>query len=85
MNNLTKKKLEIFAHSNNWQTPHHLDMERFYIFIIEAYSNGDISLDKDDLMEAINPIHKLNEEESIKWIIQYEQGIELLRVYNQDN
>ena len=82
MNDNTKKKLKLFAHNNNWTTSHPLDMERFYQFIIEAYRTGDINIARDEFLEVIEPIHKMDDEELSEWMIKYEQGIELLKVYN---
>jgi len=83
MNNATKQKLEIFAKSNNWQIPHPLDMERFWEFVIEAYNNGDTALSTDEFNWVIEPIYKLEEKDLIKWLIKYEDGIELLRTYSK--
>jgi len=83
MEKITQYKLELFAKLNNWQMPHPLDMERFYEFIIEAYKNGDTEISRDKFLEIVNPFYKMNENEMDKWIIKFENGIELLRVYKK--
>lgn len=84
MNDNTKKKLKSFAHNNNWTAPHQLDMGRFYRFVIEAYKAGDTNIARDEFLEVIEPIHKMGDEELSEWMIKYEQGIELLKVYNNE-
>ena len=84
MNNNTKQKLELFAKFNNWQMSHPLDMKRFYEFIIKAYKNGDTEISKDEFLEMVNPIYKMNEEELDRWIIKFECGVELLKAYNKN-
>ncbi|MFA6145888.1 MAG: hypothetical protein WC697_00970 [Patescibacteria group bacterium] len=79
----TQQKLELFAQNNNWQMPSPLDMERFYEFIIEAYNNRDTEITRDKFLEVVNPFYKINEDELDKWIIRFENGIELLKVYNK--
>lgn len=83
MHSITKQKLESFAYLNNWSASHPLDMERFWGFVIEAYNNGETSLSEEEIDNVIKPIHELNEDELSKWFIMYENGIELLRVFNK--
>lgn len=80
----TQQKLELFAKLNNWQMPHPQDMERFYGFVIEAYNNGDTEISRDKFLEVVRPFCKMNEDELTKWIIKFENGIELLKVYNKN-
>lgn len=84
MENSTKQKLKLFAEFNNWQAAHPLDMKRFYEFIIEAYENKDTEISKDEFLEVVNPIYEMNEDELDKWIRKFENGIELLRIYNKN-
>ncbi|MEK7070047.1 MAG: hypothetical protein AAB962_03250 [Patescibacteria group bacterium] len=85
MQNSTKQKLELFAAENNWRSPHPLDMERFYEFIIEAYNNGDTEISRDIFLEIINQFYKTSDDELVKWLIKFENGIGLLKVYNKNS
>ena len=85
MQNSAKQKLKLFAAENNWRSPHPLDMERFYEFIIEAYNNGDTEISRDIFLETINPFYKMNDDELVKWLIKFENGIGLLKVYNKSS
>lgn len=83
MHNSTKRRLEVFSSNNNWQMPHPLDMKRFYEFIIEAYNNGDTKILRENFSEIVeSSSHKIGEDELDEWIILFENGIELLKVYN---
>lgn len=83
MKNNTKQKLELFAGENNWQSPNPLDMERFYEFVVEAYNNGDTEISRDIFLEVVNPFYKMSDDELVKWLIRFENGIGLLKVYNK--
>lgn len=83
MENNTKQKLKLFAELKNWQATHPSDMKRFYEFIIEAYKNKDTEISKDEFLEVVNPVYRMNEDELDKWIRKFENGIELLKVYNK--
>ena len=37
----------------------------------------------DKFLEVVRPFYKMNEDELKKWIIRFESGIELLKVYNK--
>lgn len=84
MKNEIEQKLKTFAENNNWQMPHPLDMDRFYEFVIEAYNDGGAEITRDEFLEVVNPIYKLSEDELDKWLIKYENGIELLKIYNKN-
>jgi len=80
----TQQKLESFFRLDSWRSLHPSDMERFYEFVIEAYNNGDTEISKDKFLEVVSPFYKMNEDELTKWIIKFENGIELLKVYNKN-
>ena len=83
MQNNTRQKLESFMKLDSWQSKNPEDMERFYEFIIEAYKNGDKGISRDEFLEVVNPSYKMNVHETEEWIGRYENGIELLKVYNK--
>ena len=83
MKNSTQQKLELFAGENNWRSPSPLDMESWYEFVIEAYKNGDTEISRDNFLEIINPFYKMSEDEMVKWLIRFENGIGLLKVYSR--
>ena len=80
----TQQKLESFFRLDSWRSLDPSDMERFYEFVIEAYNNGDTEISKDKFLEVVSPFYKMNEDELTKWIIKFENGIELLKVYNKN-
>ena len=83
MTDNTKQKLKSFINLDSWQSKGVLDMERFYEFIVEAYNSGDTSISEDEFLEVVGPFHKMNEHEVKEWIGRFENGIELLKVYNK--
>ena len=80
----TQQKLELFVGLDSWRSLDPSDMERFYEFVIEAYRNGDTEISNDEFLEVVNPFYKMNEDELKEWKNRFENGIELLRVYNKN-
>lgn len=78
----TLYKLQAFASGANWFTPHPLDMRRFSKFVIEAYERGDTTLSSDEFDQAVRPYQALSGRQLDEWMDRYEQGIYLLKVYN---
>lgn len=78
----TLHKLQAFASGANWFTPHPLDMRRFSKFVIEAYERGDTTLSSDEFDQAVRPYQALSGRQLDEWMDRYEQGIYLLKVYN---
>ena len=81
----TQQKLESFFRLDSWRSLHPSDMERFYEFVIEAYNNGDTEISKDKFLEVVNPFYKMNEDKLEEWKKRFENGIELLKVYNKNS
>ena len=82
MNEATRRKLEAFAAGANWFMPHPLDLRRFSKFVIEAYERGDTTLSSDEISQVIRPYQSLTGRQLDEWMDRYEQGIYLLKVYN---
>lgn len=80
----TRQKLESFFELDSWRSLDQSDMKRFYEFVIEAYRNGDTEISNDEFLAVVNPFYKMNEDELEEWKIRFENGIELLKVYNKN-
>ena len=70
----TRAQLDAFSRACKWIMPHPLDIHRFNRFICTAYRNGDTSISRDELREAVG------RSDIDEWTLRYEQGMELLRV-----
>jgi hypothetical protein len=82
MNAATRKKLQAFAAGANWFIPHPLDIRRFSKFVIEAYERGDTTMSSDEFYQVVKPYQILSGRQLDEWMDRYEQGIYLLKVYN---
>jgi hypothetical protein len=82
MDGATRRKLQAFAAGANWFMPHPLDIRRFSKFIIEAYERDDTTLSSDEFYQVVKPYQSLTGRQLDEWMDRYEQGIYLLKVYN---
>ncbi len=79
----TREKLINWANGNNWSASHPLDMERFWKFVIEAYTNGDSQISEDEFYGSLSSFYD-DEDVLTDYYIKYENGIELLDCYNKE-
>lgn len=77
----TRRRLVDFSAQLDWAVPHPLDLRRFNRFIVQAFKAGDISISAEDFAEACQSAQPLNPSVVDEWLIRYEQGVELLKVF----
>ena len=78
----TKTALEHFANLDTWSSGHPSDSERFNEFVCTAYRNEDYHIERDDFMSVFGNLNEHLAERAEKFLFRYEDGIELLRHFN---
>jgi len=85
MNQTIFKKFKGWAGLSTYDSWHPCDMERFYELVIESYKRNEPALTMDEFRSKMKEFSGRDVSDKIfeKFYQKYEDGIELLKIYNK--